>query len=175
MPAFSTLNSTFPPFSSDHRFADVECHGSDFRIGHHAAWTENLAQFAHHPHHVRSGDGLVEIEPTFLDLLGQILSANVIRSCIQCFFFLFSFGKNENPSWFFRFHEAERRFREPSDQHGEDPRPVSQRRQLTLRILHKPLTIKPLNPLQGCIFLGTVNVLSRALIFFLLTEGMSLP
>ena len=53
IPAFSTRNSTEPPFEATTAFGDVHRHGADFRIGHQAARAEHLAQTSDERHHVR--------------------------------------------------------------------------------------------------------------------------
>src|SRR5207247_1139864 len=63
-----------------HRLGDVEGDGADLGVGHEATRAEDLPQAADHAHHVRGGDGGVEVEPLLvLDLLGHLLRADVVR------------------------------------------------------------------------------------------------
>ena len=50
----------------------------DLGVGHLALRTQDAAELAHHRHHVRSGDGDIEIAEALLDALGQVLAADEV-------------------------------------------------------------------------------------------------
>jgi hypothetical protein len=88
----------FTGFNIIDRFFDIKSNGSAFRVGHHAAWPKHFAEFTYRAHHVRGGNSYIEIEPAFLNLSNQFVSADKIGT--GCFSFLnfLAFGKNGNPN-----------------------------------------------------------------------------
>src|SRR5680860_234785 len=60
---------------------DIERDGARLWRRHQAARTEDLAQLAHLPHHVRRGHRGVEVEPAVLDLL-DVLDPHEIGTCL---------------------------------------------------------------------------------------------
>jgi hypothetical protein len=73
------LNSTRPGLDFLDRLGGVLRHGAGFGIGHQPARSERFAQFAHLGHGIRRGDGHVEIRPTFVAFLNQILESDKFR------------------------------------------------------------------------------------------------
>ena len=90
----------FAGFDFPHRLTDVDGHRAGLGIGHEAARTQNLTDAADGRHHIRCCHRLVKIEPTFVDLLDQLVAADEIGPCLLCFLFLFPFGEGENPNGF---------------------------------------------------------------------------
>src|SRR5205085_208382 len=58
------------------RTTDVRRDGARARVRHQPARTQHLTQSTDHAHHVRRGDGHVEIGPTALDALYQLFGAD---------------------------------------------------------------------------------------------------
>ena len=79
LPALSLRNSTLPALYSLTVLADVGRHRAGAGRRHQAARAEHFAQRADELHHVRRGDADVEVGPAALDLLGQVLLADVRR------------------------------------------------------------------------------------------------
>jgi hypothetical protein len=63
-----------------HRFGDIDGDRADLGVGHLARRAEDPAQAADDRHHVRRGDGDVEVVEALLDLLGQVLAADDVGS-----------------------------------------------------------------------------------------------
>ena len=76
MPLRSVRYSTLPALASLHGLGHVEGDGARLGVRHEATRTEDAAQAADGAHHVRGGDGDVEVEDALLDLLGEIVGAD---------------------------------------------------------------------------------------------------
>src|SRR5258706_11701245 len=60
------------------RLGHIQRHRAGLRVRHEAPRTEHAAETAHLSHHVRRRDGDVEVEPAALDLLREILRADLV-------------------------------------------------------------------------------------------------
>ena len=79
------------------RLADVEGDGADLRVRHEAAGTEHAAEPADQAHHVRRGDGGVEVEPVLLrDLLDQVLGADDVGAGLLRLLGLVALGEDDH-------------------------------------------------------------------------------
>ena len=70
--------STLPPLNSRHGPADVLGDRAGLRVGHQAAGAERTTEAADQRHHVRRGDGHVEVELARLDLGGEVVGADEV-------------------------------------------------------------------------------------------------
>jgi hypothetical protein len=74
----------------------VEGDRSQFRVGHEPARSEGLAELPHLPHEVGCGDGRVELEPSALDLLHEVLSAHHVGPRLARLALLVSLGEDRH-------------------------------------------------------------------------------
>src|SRR6185369_15376709 len=76
---------------------DVERDRPGLRVRHQAATAEDLAQLADEAHRVGCRDRDVELEPARLDLLDQVLAADLVGTGAQCLLGLFALGEDRDP------------------------------------------------------------------------------
>ena len=82
------------------RLADVEGDRADLRVRHQAARTEHAAELADQAHHVRRGDGRVELEPVLLGIFSMRSSAPTKSAPASCGFLgLVALGENDARAW----------------------------------------------------------------------------
>jgi hypothetical protein len=74
---------------------DVEGDGTGFRRRHQAARAEDPAQLPYLPHHVRSGDHEIEVEPAVLDAL-YVLDSDEVGACFFRFACLVSLRHDQH-------------------------------------------------------------------------------
>ena len=79
---------------------DLKSNGTQLGVGHHPTGTEDLAQFAHGSHHIGSRDHPVELEPSALDLLCQVVAAHFVGTGVPGLLLLLALGKRHNPLCF---------------------------------------------------------------------------
>src|SRR5207302_2830208 len=87
-----------PALDVAHRLGDVEGHRPGFGIGHHAARTKDLSQPPDHAHHVRSGEGDVEVDLSALHLLDQLLAADEIGPGVERLAHLLPLSEHRDPA-----------------------------------------------------------------------------
>src|SRR6266851_6547518 len=76
---------------------DVERNGTDARIRHQPARTQDFTDPADRAHHVGSRDNAVEVEPVlFLYLFDQVVVADIVRSSLTRLSFLLALGQHEH-------------------------------------------------------------------------------
>ena len=74
----AVLHAALPGFVDDGAQLVRVDNRAGLGAGHHAPRTQDAAQAAHHPHHVRGGQDHVEVGPALLDARGQFLAANLV-------------------------------------------------------------------------------------------------
>ena len=103
MPVRSLRNSTRPPLSSvmtPGRSLDDPHYRAGARIRHQSTATEDAAEPTDLAHLVGHGDGGVELQPTTLDLLHQIVDTDVVRAGFSCNPVRFTGGENQDAHGF---------------------------------------------------------------------------
>ena len=68
-------------------------HGTNLRVGHQAAWAQNLAQSTHHAHGIGSCNHHIKRHVARLDLGSQIIHANYVSTSSLGFISLGALGK----------------------------------------------------------------------------------
>jgi hypothetical protein len=63
-----------------HGLRHVVGDGSRLGVGHEAAGPQHPAELSHDRHHVRGGDGRIELQPSAADPLGEIVVAHRVRT-----------------------------------------------------------------------------------------------
>ena len=76
---------------------EVERDRARLRVRHEAAAAEDLAEPADHAHHVGRREGDVELEPAGLDLLDQVLGADLVGAGAERFLGLVALGEDSDP------------------------------------------------------------------------------
>jgi len=79
------------------RAFDVERDGPGLRVRHQATPAEDLAELADQTHRIGRRDGDVELEPACLDLLDQVLAADLVGPGAQRLLGLLALGKDRDP------------------------------------------------------------------------------
>ena len=78
MPAFSTRNSTEPPFGALYGADDIHGNRADARVRHQAARAQNLTEPADEAHHVGRRNAAIEVDRALRHLIDEILRADEI-------------------------------------------------------------------------------------------------
>ena len=73
---------------------DVGGDGAELGVGHHAARAEDLAESADLGHHVRRGDGSVEVDVASLDIGNEVVRTDDVSTGILCLLGLVALGKD---------------------------------------------------------------------------------
>ena len=76
--------------------AKVKGHRAQFGIGHKTTRPQDLSNFAHSPHHVRSCHSLVEFKPSTFNLGDKIIAAGIICTRVACLLFLLTLGEGQD-------------------------------------------------------------------------------
>ena len=97
MPALSTLNSTRPPLTSRIGAIEVERDRAGLGVRHQPAPAEDLAEPADHAHRVGRREGDVELEPAGLDLLDEVLAADLVGAGAERLLGLVALGEDGDP------------------------------------------------------------------------------
>ena len=97
MPALSTLNSTRPPLTSLDRPLEVERDRAGLGVRHQPPAAEDLAEPADHAHRVGRREGDVELEPAGLDLLDEVLGADLVGAGAERLLGLVALGEDRDP------------------------------------------------------------------------------
>ncbi len=79
-----------------HRTVEVEGDGAGFGVRHEAAPAQDPTQLADHAHHVRRGQGYIEVEPAGLDTLDQVVPADLVGTGLQGFLRLVRLGEDDH-------------------------------------------------------------------------------
>ena len=90
----STLNSTRPALDLADGPVEVEGDRARLRVRHQAAAAEDPAEAADHAHHVGRRERDVELEPAGLDLLDQVLGADLVGAGAQRLLGLLALGEH---------------------------------------------------------------------------------
>src|SRR5688500_9178462 len=78
------------------RLGDVERDGAGLRIRHQSAGTEDLTELTDRAHHVRRGDDRIEVDPTTLDLLHDLVTSDDVCTGFLRLTLLFALGNHEH-------------------------------------------------------------------------------
>jgi len=79
-----------------HGLGHVERHGACLGVGHETARAEHLAQTSHQLHHVGSRHHGLEIEPTLLDALDDLVAADLVGTSLLRLALLLARGDHEH-------------------------------------------------------------------------------
>ena len=71
--------------------------GARLRVWHEPSRAQHLPELSYVPHHVRGGDGLVELQPAAFDLLHEVVAADDFSPRVPGLFFLLAFGEDQDP------------------------------------------------------------------------------
>ena len=75
----------------------VERHGAELRIGHEAARAQHLAELADLAHEVRGRDGRIELHPSALDSLDEVLGPDHVGARLSSLPLLLTLGEYRHP------------------------------------------------------------------------------
>src|SRR5262245_40089270 len=78
-------------------FTDLDRNRAHFGIRHQTTGPKNFTDFAHGTHHVGSGNGFVEIEPSATNSFNQVIPADKVGSRFLRLLFLFALRKDQDP------------------------------------------------------------------------------
>src|SRR6185295_4680928 len=79
-----------------HGFADIKGDGPGLRIRHEPARSQRLPKLSDGRHEIRRRDSTIEIHPSALDLLHQIIGPDIISAGLPRLLFLLSLGKDQD-------------------------------------------------------------------------------
>ena len=97
IPALSTLNSTRPPLTSRTARSRSNVIVPGLGVRHQAAPAEDLAELADQAHRVGRREGDVELEPAGLDLLDEVLAADLVGAGLEGLLGLVALGEHGDP------------------------------------------------------------------------------